>query len=87
MEGNYLPVEEALAAVLDWARALLLDLLACYREVHCLLAALVAGLAILWIVNPAAKNPDFGHQVALLSIHLRRYHLQRLRLQHLNTLW
>jgi len=47
MEGNYLPVEEALAAVLDWARTLLLDLLACCREVHCLLAALVASLAVL----------------------------------------
>ena len=52
-----------------------------------MLAHLVAGLAIIWIVDPAANNPDFGHRVALLSIHLRQYHLQRLRLQHLNTLW
>lgn len=38
--ADYLPVEEALEAVLDCARALLLDLLARRREVRCLLTAL-----------------------------------------------
>jgi hypothetical protein len=40
MEDGYLPVKEALEAILDWARTLLLDLLARRCEVCCLLAAL-----------------------------------------------
>jgi hypothetical protein len=40
IEDGYLPVKEALAAVLDWARTLLLDLLTRRCEVRCLLAAL-----------------------------------------------
>jgi hypothetical protein len=111
--GEPVPVQEALFAVLDRARALLLELLARRREVRRPLAALqgdeeqrsktesnprtsgsrkqgwgsglahlVAGLAVLRIVDPATNHPDPRGRVALLDLALRRwYNLQRLRLQ------
>jgi hypothetical protein len=46
------------------------------------LAHLVAGLAVLRIVDPATNHPDPRGWVALLDLALRRwYNLQRLRLQ------
>lgn len=50
------------------------------------LAHLVAGLAILWIVDPATNHPDSGPRVVLLGLNLRRYHLKRLRFQHIDAL-